>query len=143
MRWDCGGPRICQLWSSYLKGLRKSLRTKGLTARVSSRPGAKAVLRRPRPAGTRQYILIAYKSFLKKIHIKFCDVHRNTHYVATFQICSNSAPISFGLTSTRYNKTNTWVKHDIGRQPTHLLCLLPDFSKKINLSNWKVQCGDF
>ena len=28
---------------------------KGLTARVSSRPGAMAVLRRPRPAGTRQY----------------------------------------------------------------------------------------
>ncbi len=31
-------------------------RLKGLTARVSSRPGAKAVLRRPRPAGTQQYV---------------------------------------------------------------------------------------
>ncbi len=32
-----------------------SLQTKGLTVRVSSRPGAKVALRRPCPAGTRQY----------------------------------------------------------------------------------------
>ena len=30
---------------------------KGLTARVSSRPVAKMAFRRPRPAGTRQYIV--------------------------------------------------------------------------------------
>ena len=30
--------------------------TKGLTDLVSSRPGARAALRRPRPAGTQQYV---------------------------------------------------------------------------------------
>ncbi len=35
--------------------LTKTEYAKGLTARVSSRPGTKAALRRPRPAGTRQY----------------------------------------------------------------------------------------
>ncbi len=32
------------------------VKAKGLTARVSSRPGAKAAFRRPRPTGTRQYL---------------------------------------------------------------------------------------
>ncbi len=40
----------------FLSSLSVCIRTKGLTARVSSRPEAKAVLRRPRLAGTRQYI---------------------------------------------------------------------------------------
>ena len=38
-------------------------------ARVSSQPGAMAVLRRPRPAGTRQYIYIHHQNIHNPHHI--------------------------------------------------------------------------
>ena len=44
------------------------MRTKGLTAHVSSLPGAKAVLRRPCPAGTRQYYFTQIT--LASIHVQ-------------------------------------------------------------------------
>ena len=46
------------------------LRTKGLMARVSSRPGAKALLRRPRLTGTRQDMQIDAYAYVSWIRIR-------------------------------------------------------------------------